>query len=102
MMAGKGLDLGLRCHAGSGVIHADILLKSLDRGTDEIVQVLNEMRERVEALEGTLVLKRTPLPLKRRIDAWGTPGRDVSIMENLKKRFDPERLLNPGRFVGGI
>jgi glycolate oxidase FAD binding subunit len=102
MMAEKGLDLGLRCHAGSGVIHADILLKSLDPDADEFVQTLNEMRERVKALEGTMVLKRTPLPLKKRIDAWGTPNRDFSIMENLKKRFDPDRLLNPGRFVGGI
>ncbi len=98
----KGLDLGLRCHAGSGVVCADLLFEDLNAGTDAIVQILNEMREKVEGLDGDMVLQRAPLSVKERMDVWGTPGRDFSIMKNLKKRFDPDRLLNPGRFVGGI
>jgi len=36
------------------------------------------------------------------IDAWGPAGNSFPIMRNLKERFDPERRLNPGRFVGGL
>ncbi|HJT18451.1 MAG TPA: FAD-binding oxidoreductase [Thermoanaerobaculia bacterium] len=36
------------------------------------------------------------------IEAWGSAGSAFPIMRNLKQRFDPERRLNPGRFVGGL
>ena len=36
------------------------------------------------------------------IDAWGPVGNSFRIMEEMKIRFDPERRLNPGRFVGGL
>jgi len=39
---------------------------------------------------------------KTDIDPWGSAGNAFAIMESLKQRFDPERRLNPGRFVGGL
>lgn len=39
---------------------------------------------------------------KTDIDPWGSPGNAFPIMKSLKQRFDPERRLNPGRFVGGL
>jgi FAD/FMN-containing dehydrogenase len=30
------------------------------------------------------------------------PSDTLPIMRELKHRFDPNRILNPGRFVGGI
>ena len=36
------------------------------------------------------------------IDPWGPTTNAFPIMEQLKLRFDPERRLNPGRFVGGL
>jgi len=33
---------------------------------------------------------------------WGPLGKDLILMQRLKASFDPDRLLNPGRFVGGI
>ncbi|HSB03956.1 MAG TPA: FAD-binding oxidoreductase [Thermodesulfobacteriota bacterium] len=98
----EGLHLCLRSHAGSGIVYADLLLKDLNLGIDELVKALNETRKKVEALDGDMVIKGAPSPLKKRIDAWGRPGRDFSIMQNVKSIFDPHRLLNPGRFVGGI
>ena len=60
------------------------------------------MREWVEALEGIMTIKKSSLPAKKRIDVWGKSGKGFPIMQNLKTRLDPDRLLNPGRFVGGI
>jgi glycolate oxidase FAD binding subunit len=40
--------------------------------------------------------------LKPGIDVWGPAPPTLSLMREIKRQFDPEGLLNPGRFVGGI
>ena len=102
VMAGKGLDLSLQCHAGSGIICADLLFQDLNPEIDGLAEILIKMRKEAEVLDGNMVFKEAPMSLKKRMDVWGTPKRDFSIMQNLKKRFDPDGLMNPGRFVGGI
>jgi glycolate oxidase FAD binding subunit len=47
-------------------------------------------------------VERAPLELKRQIDVWGPTRGDFPLMQALKAQFDPEGVLNPGRFVGGI
>lgn len=36
------------------------------------------------------------------IDAWGAPPSTIATMRALKTQFDPQAVLAPGRFVGGI
>ncbi len=63
---------------------------------------LKEARRRVEDLGGRLVIERCPVPLKSEIDVWGEPGPALTTMRRLKNEFDPGRMFNPGRYVGGI
>jgi glycolate oxidase FAD binding subunit len=49
---------------------------------------------------GSLVVQCTPPGL--RVDPWGPPPGSFAIMQRLKANFDPDRRLNPGRFVGGL
>ncbi|MDQ6715556.1 MAG: FAD-binding oxidoreductase, partial [Actinomycetota bacterium] len=35
------------------------------------------------------------------LDVWG-PVRGLDLMRRVKAQFDPDRVLSPGRFVGGI
>jgi FAD/FMN-containing dehydrogenase len=32
-------------------------------------------------------------------DLWGPPGDGAAVMRAIKDRFDPQGVLNPGRFV---
>ena len=49
---------------------------------------------------GSLVVEAAPVGLA--VEPWGPPPPSFAIMQRLKQRFDPERRLNPGRFVGGL
>lgn len=53
-------------------------------------------------MKGALVIEMGPLEVKERIDVWGSPGQGEGIMRRLKAQLDPDGILNPGRFVGGI
>lgn len=50
---------------------------------------------------GSTVIEQAPLELQRAIDAWGgSPA--AHIMQAIKRKLDPNNILNPGRFVAGI
>jgi glycolate oxidase FAD binding subunit len=43
-----------------------------------------------------------PVELKRAVSVWGEARPDFELMRQVKKIFDPENILSPGRFAGGI
>ncbi|MFN7928487.1 MAG: FAD-binding oxidoreductase [Blastocatellia bacterium] len=93
----------LRVHAGNGVIrvHASNDALAWFR-TKERPKRIAELRSRAQAHGGNMVILRAPLELKSHIDVWGEVGPTAVLMHALKEKFDPQNLLNPGRFVAGI
>jgi glycolate oxidase FAD binding subunit len=61
---------------------------------------LEHLRQKLEASGGSLTVLQHPehaAPV-----ASTMPSDTLPLMRELKHRFDPNRILNPGRFVGGI
>ncbi len=64
--------------------------------------MVKALRGELEHLHGTLIVQRCPAALKQELDIWGSVKDALPLMRQIKQKFDPARILNPGRFVGGI
>jgi glycolate oxidase FAD binding subunit len=94
-------------HAGTGVLWLASGAREGDLRDDDpfvpsLVEWITEAREGLAARGGSLVVVKAPLHLKRQVDAWGPAGDALGLMRRVKERFDPDRRMSPGRFVGGI
>jgi FAD/FMN-containing dehydrogenase len=85
-----------RAHAGHGLV--SVQLSGDDTMLTSAVQTL---RQTAHEHQGSLVVTDAPPKLAQQIDVWG-PVPALHVMQNLKARFDPHNILNPGRFVGGL
>ncbi|WP_018155048.1 FAD-binding oxidoreductase [Demetria terragena] len=93
-IAQTAVDLGLhvRGSAGAGVLFAAV------PDSVDIVRAVDILRAESTAAGGaTVVLRGAP----DHLDAWG-PVPALDLMRSVKNRFDPQHLLSPGRFVGGL
>jgi glycolate oxidase FAD binding subunit len=89
---GVGLmHLGLR----QSVAEAELIDQSL-------LRTLRELPRLVAPEGGYAVVERAPLQVKEQLDVWGPPPASFPLLQTLKKKFDPEGILSPGRFIGGL
>jgi glycolate oxidase FAD binding subunit len=94
----KDSTLSVRFHAASGVG-----MLSLSADTTTLAELISMVRSRCESAGGYLTVLEAPVAVKQQVDVWGMPeSNTLAAMRQLKKHFDPQHLLNPGRFVGGI
>jgi glycolate oxidase FAD binding subunit len=69
---------------------------------EEFAALIQLCKERNEAGAGALLLEELPNEQKRDVDVWCGPIYGLHLMRQLKAKFDPNAVLAPGRFVGGI
>jgi glycolate oxidase FAD binding subunit len=61
---------------------------------------LPQLRRDLEAASGSLVVLKQPA--ESNLDCWGSLPDSIPLMREIKRRFDPDGVLNPGRFLGGL
>jgi glycolate oxidase FAD binding subunit len=67
-----------------------------------IAKEIELVRSHCQQNGGFLSLLQAPTALKQSVDVWGYTGNALQVMTDIKQKFDPQRLLSPGRFVGDI
>lgn len=60
------------------------------------------LRNLCTANSGFLTILSAPVEVKERFDVWGDIGNSLAVMRGIKRQFDGNLILSPGRFVGGI
>lgn len=100
LAAAQSLSMQGRIHAGSGL--GTLQLGQIGENSAADEAVLSAWRAHCKAQGGFLTILEAPVALKQSLDVWGYSGSALNAMRKLKEHFDPQGLLNPGRFVGGI
>ena len=85
-----------------GTIRANSGLGQLVFEGEDSLEVVEEMRSLCKENHGFLTILTAPTQIKQQLEPWGYTGNALEIMRRIKQQFDPENLLSPGRFVGGI
>lgn len=65
-------------------------------------QFLTQLRPALHKLRGHMLIESAPPALRKTTDVWDEVGATMKLMQSIKHKFDPNNILNPGRFVGGI
>jgi glycolate oxidase FAD binding subunit len=69
---------------------------------DSLARFIQRAREQARTMRGALTVTAAPIEIKQRVDVWDDPGPSIRIMRRLKEEFDPNGVISPGRYVGGI
>jgi glycolate oxidase FAD binding subunit len=88
-------------HLTAGIVYSTWPLPQ-DEGVQRPLDLATTLRHAVARLGGSLIVETCPLTLKEKIDIWGEPAADFPLMRRLKEQFDPQGMLNPGRFLGRL
>ena len=62
----------------------------------------SQLQSKAAQHRGHVALLDAPAEVKRDLDIWGPIPAAFSLMRKIKQQFDPQRLMNPGRFVGRL
>jgi len=90
----SGIKIYVSARAGSG-----ILIISIKGRVSSALNALKSLRSFVSSLGGHLIVQEAPSEIKADLDAWGDIGSGLGIMKRIKFNFDPDNLLNPGRYI---
>lgn len=88
-------SVSLQCRAGNGV-----LVGQFSCEPDRAGRLAAEIRTAATELGGRAVV--TAYPPESRLDqqtVWGPAGQEMRVMQRIKQQFDPQGILNPGRFI---
>ncbi|MBO8170448.1 MAG: FAD-binding oxidoreductase [Bacillaceae bacterium] len=86
---------------GTGLVYFYISGVTEER-VEAAVKWLEKMRRTVREKSGYAVVEHAPLSFRKKVDVWGDTGPSFRLMKGIKAKIDPQGILSPGRFLGGI
>jgi glycolate oxidase FAD binding subunit len=85
-----------------GVVYFALLPPAVSKIFPELLSCSREMMDLGVTCGAAPMIERCPLEIKKTLDIWPPAWAEHEIAERLKHVFDPNSILSPGRFRGGI
>jgi glycolate oxidase FAD binding subunit len=96
------LRFDLRTEAIVDVMNGDIVLRVSGANTRVFGGRIENFDDALHELEPRAQVVASKHAHRQYLRVWGEAPAAIEQMRALKARFDPNRTLNPGRFIGGI
>lgn len=97
------IDHVIQAHSGSGICLISLLLdEAADGLKPKGIQFMQDLLQLSRKAGGNTVIQHAPADIKPGLKIWGETGSDLIAMQRLKQQLDPNRVMSPGRFVGGL
>lgn len=86
-------------HGGLGHGIAQIHLSGEEK---DVLEVISHIQNFTKTLGGYAIVKHLPFVYRKKMNIWGENPSYFFLLEGIKSKVDPNRILNMKRFVGGI
>jgi glycolate oxidase FAD binding subunit len=97
----KALLANFECVASADV-GTGIIRVGFDADERTGIDQIRRLRSRGAAPRVAVVVEKAAAGVRREVDSWGEVGSTAELMRSIKQRFDPQSILNPGKFVLGL
>ena len=84
------------------IMNGDVVARISDLDTRRLGEKIENFDDALHDAEPRAQVVAGNHPHRIYLRVWGEAPAALEQMRALKARFDPNRTLNPGRFVGGI
>ncbi|MCA1028266.1 FAD-binding oxidoreductase [Cytobacillus kochii] len=95
----RNTNIDIYTHGGVGHGLMQLYIKGEER---EMIETLTKMREVTNENGGYCIIKHLPLAQRLVFDTWGETKGAHYLLEGIKTKVDPKKILNRKRYVGGI
>ena len=89
------LDIKILSSAKAGIGIIQLLIEGENKSLEMAAELL---RSYLTTIKGSAVYQDVPEDFGK-FDTWGDLGPSKRLMQLLKKNFDPNNILNPGRLI---
>lgn len=96
------LELAVISQPGFGSVELTWFSDQAGEDSDVLAGIVKKVRDGVDTFGGTVVVQNCPTALKDSMDVWGAEPSGIGVMLRLKEQYDPNCIMNPGRFVGHL
>ncbi len=90
------MQTGIVAHCGNGILYP-----YFTAGDTDIARIISDMKQAAEGLGGFFIVEAAPLRVRKDISVLSHRS-DYPLMKRLKKAFDPNNILNPGKLIDGL
>ena len=101
-MGSDKLELAVISQPGFGSVELTWFDDQAGEYPDALSGIVKKLRDGVDTFGGTVVVQNCPTALKDSVDVWGAEPSGIGVMRRLKEQYDPNCIMNPGRFVGRL